>query len=93
MNKAWWLVILVTITIVLSNGVIILNQNMETSRAFKTTRKITIINTMTDKIIFELTGNFSIQHKSNGLLKIDENKLGTHYIYLNDWIVYIVEEV
>ena len=49
---------------------------------FNVTRRLEVINARTDKPVFELIGNFAISNNS-------ENEL----VYLNDWTIYVVEDV
>jgi len=64
---------------------------------FNVARKLTVINQRTDTILFQMTGNFSIQKEEDGdLAVIGENEDGTyykHFIYLSSEISYIVEDL
>lgn len=63
---------------------------------FKTPRKLTIINTRTDKVILEFTGTFSVQSSAGAidiLCAIDDNRYEKHFFTLNDWTIYVVEDV
>lgn len=64
---------------------------------FNVTRRIAVINARTDKPVFELIGNFSISNSSNNELEvICETEKGVykkHFIYLNEWTLYVVEDV
>lgn len=64
---------------------------------FNITRRISVINARTDKPIFELIGNFSLQNNSNNELEIvcevEEGKYKKHFIYLNEWTIYVVEDI
>lgn len=64
---------------------------------FNVTRRLAVINARTDKPIFELIGRFSIANNStNELVVIVEADAGTykkHFIYLNEWTLYVVEDV
>lgn len=64
---------------------------------FNVTRRIAVINARTDKPVFELIGKFSIENTStNELAVICETGEGVykkHYIYLNEWTIYVVEDV
>lgn len=64
---------------------------------FNVIRRISVINMRSDKPIFELVGQFSIGNSlSNELEVICEvapNQYKKHYIYLNDWTMYIVEDI
>ena len=65
--------------------------------AFKVCRKITVINSRTDTIIYELQGIFSINNNLNDELEIicktGENEYKKHFIYLTDTVLYIVEDL
>ena len=65
--------------------------------AFKVCRKITVINSRTDTIIYELQGIFSINNNINHELEIicktGENEYKKHFIYLTDTVLYIVEDL
>jgi hypothetical protein len=47
---------------------------------FNVARKLTVINQRTDTILFQMTGNFSIEKEADGdLAVIGENENGTYY--------------
>lgn len=66
---------------------------------FNVTRRITVFNTRTDKCLLQMTGRFSIQNESaNELAVIVEldrknNIYQKHFIYLNEWVTYTVEDL
>ena len=64
---------------------------------FNVTRRLAVINARTDKPIFELIGNFSLRNNTtNELVVICEVAPGQykkHFIYLNEWTLYVVEDV
>lgn len=64
---------------------------------FNVIRRITVINMRSDKPIFELIAAFSLQNSaSNELLLIcqtGQNEYKKHFIYLNQWTMYVVEDV
>ncbi len=64
---------------------------------FNVTRRLAVINARTDKPVFELIGNFSLQNTStNELAVIVETAPGSykkHFVYLNQWTIYVVEDV
>lgn len=63
---------------------------------FETARRLTVINTRNDKIILEFTGTFSIQSSGGDidiLCAIGDNRYEKHFFKLNDWTIYIVEDV
>ena len=65
--------------------------------AFNVTRRLAVINARTDKPIFEMVGNFSVGNiGTNELVITVETGPGQykkHYIYLNEWTLYVVEDV
>ena len=58
---------------------------------------IVVINARTDKVLFELIGNFSLQNNSNKELEIvcetEKGVYKKHFIYLNENTIYVVEDV
>ena len=60
-------------------------------------RKITVINSRTDTIIYELEGLFSLKNSVNNELEIicrtGENEYKKHFIYLTDTVLYVVEDM
>ena len=64
---------------------------------FNVTRRLAVINARTDEPIFELIGNFAISNSVHGELEIIvETAPGVykkHYVYLNEWTIYVVEDV
>ena len=64
---------------------------------FNITRRIVVYNARTDKIVFELIGNFSLQNSTNNELEIicetDNNVYKKHFVYLNEYTLYVVEDV
>jgi hypothetical protein len=72
------------------------NLSMEADN-FNVARKLTVINQRTDTILFQMTGNFSIEKEADGdLAVIGENDNGTyykHFVYLSSEISYIVEDL
>lgn len=64
---------------------------------FNVTRKITVINARTDSVLLEMTGTFSLQNGSNNELEVicevGEGKYQKHFIYLNEYTMYVVEDI
>ena len=63
---------------------------------FKTPRKLTIINTRTDKIILEFIGTFSVQSSAGAidiLCAVGNDKYEKHFFTLNEWTIYVVEDI
>ena len=64
---------------------------------FESERKITVYNARTDKVIMEAEGYMSISNNSNNELvctvKIGPDTYRKNYIYLNDYTMYVVEDI
>lgn len=65
--------------------------------SFNVCRKITVINSRTDTIIYELEGVFSLNNGVNNELEIicrtGESEYKKHFIYLTDTVLYVVEDM
>lgn len=65
--------------------------------SFGVCRKITVINSRTDTIIYELEGIFSLNNSVNNELEIicrtGESEYKKHFIYLTDTVLYVVEDM
>lgn len=64
---------------------------------FECERRITVYNARTDKIILECEGYLSISNNINNELvvtvKTGPNTYKKNYIYLNDYTMYVVEDI
>lgn len=66
---------------------------------FNVMRRITVFNTRTDKCLLQMTGRFSIQNESANELAViveldrKKNRYQKHFIYLNEWVTYTVEDL
>ena len=64
---------------------------------FESERRITVYNARTDKIIMEAEGYMSISNNMSGELictvKTGANEYKKNYIYLNDYTMYVVEDI
>lgn len=64
---------------------------------FNVTRRLAVINARTDEPIFELVGNFSLDNNAANELEIivetAEGVYKKHFVYLNEWTIYVVEDV
>lgn len=64
---------------------------------FQSERKITVYNARTDKVIMEAEGYMSISNNSSNELvctvKVGENEYKKNYIYLNEYTMYVVEDI
>ena len=76
------------------------NVNHNLSQAadnFKCLRKITVYNARTDLIVMEMEGYMSLSNTSTSELvvtcKTGENEYKKNYIYLNEYVIYVVEDI
>lgn len=65
---------------------------------FNVVRRLTVINARTDKPVFELIGAFSIETNSTEnqlevICETGKNEYKKHFISLNEWTIYVVEDV
>ena len=64
---------------------------------FNIVRRLAVINARTDKPVFELIGNFALQNTSTNewaiICQTGENEYKKHYVYLNEWTIYVVEDI
>jgi len=63
---------------------------------FNVTRRVTVYNTRTDKILLEIIGNLSVQHSSGDIdiiVEVGPGQYKKHFINLNGWTTYVVEDV
>ena len=74
------------------------NANISTQADyFESERRITVYNARTDNIIMYLEGYISISNNSSSELvvtaKVGENIYKKNYIYLNDYTLYVIEDI
>lgn len=76
------------------------NVNYNLSQAadnFECLRRITVYNARTDLIVMEMEGYMSISNNSTSELvvtcKTDVNAYKKNYIYLNEYVIYVVEDI
>lgn len=65
---------------------------------FNVVRRLTVINTRSDKVILQMVGRMSIEDQVDGiaaLVEIDRDRgiYQKHYIYMNEWTMYTVEDL
>ena len=64
---------------------------------FECERRITVYNARTDTIILEAEGYMSLSNNSSNELvatfKVGPNEYVKNYIYLNDYVLYVVEDI
>lgn len=69
----------------------------ENADSFNVTRRITVFNTRTDKVLMQMIGVMSIKTDSNtkelNILVKDGETYYKHLIYLNDDTTYVMEDV
>ncbi len=106
MKKGTILVISLIITVALLGGCqrqsdrVSYNLSLEADN-FNIVRQLTVINTRADdgnsSILFQMTGNFSIEKESDGDLAVigedDDGRYYKHFVYLSRDISYIVEDL
>ena len=76
------------------------NVNYNLSHAadnFECLRKITVYNARTDLIVMEMEGYMSLSNNSTNELvvtcKTNVNEYKKNYIYLNEYVIYVVEDI
>lgn len=64
---------------------------------FEVFRKITVYNARTDLIIMEMEGLMSLSNNATNELvvtcKVGENEYKKNYVYLNEYVIYVVEDI
>ena len=72
------------------------NMNLEADQ-FNCERRITVYNARTDMVVLELEGCMSLSNNSSSELvvtcKVGANEYKKNYIYLNDYTLYVVEDI
>lgn len=101
MKKVFLLVLAVSMLFVLTacdEQVYTVSANVsKEANNFNVLRRISVFNMRTDKPLFELVGQFSILNSSANELEIvcqtGPEEYKKHFIYLNDWTMYVVEDL
>jgi hypothetical protein len=64
---------------------------------FNVTRRLAVINARSDEPVFELIGNFALSNTNSSELaitvEVSRGVYKKHYVYLNEWTIYVVEDV
>lgn len=63
---------------------------------FGVERRLTVVNTRTDKVLWQVTGVFSTGHSTGDLdviVDLGDGRYAKHYFDLNEWTTYFVEDV
>ena len=76
----------------------VVNHNLsQAADNFEVARKITVYNARTDLIIMEMEGYMSLSNNSTKELvvtcKTGENEYKKNYVYLNEYVIYVVEDI
>lgn len=94
------IIVLCTCCISLASCTAADNVNHNLSQAadnFQVLRKITVYNARTDLIVMEMEGYMSLSNNSTNELVVTcmtgPNEYKKNYIYLNDYVIYVVEDV
>lgn len=92
------LLLLGTLTACMTREADKVNHNMNIAADnFSCERRITVYNARTDKIILYAEGYMSISNNSTSELvvtcKVGANEYKKNYIYLNDYTLYVVEDI
>lgn len=80
------------------NAATTVNHNLsEAADNFECLRKITVYNARTDLIVMEMEGFMSLSNNATNELvvtcKTGENEYKKNYIYLNEYVIYVVEDI
>lgn len=98
-------IVLILITIIIMSTLLVgcseaekVNYNIsKQAQYFECERRITVYNARTDTVIFVAEGYMDISNDSSDELvvtfKVGANEYKKNYIYLNDWTLYVVEDI
>lgn len=98
-------IVLILMTIIIMSTLLVgcseadkVNYNIsKQAQYFECERRITVYNARTDTVIFVAEGYMDISNDSSGELvvtfKVGANEYKKNYIYLNDWTLYVVEDI
>lgn len=101
MKKMWILVALILMVAVVLCGCrqadrVSYNIGVQADH-FNVTRRLAVINARSNAPIFELVGNFSLKnnstHELEVICEVSKGQYKKHFIYLNEWTIYVVEDV
>lgn len=98
--KKYLCIIIAILILTLSSCTAADNVNYNMSQAadnFQCLRKITVYNARTDLIVMEMEGYMSLSNNTSSELvvtcKTGENEYKKNYIYLNEYVIYVVEDI
>jgi hypothetical protein len=63
---------------------------------FNVERRITVFNVRTDKVLWQMTGTFSVQSSDGDLdiiVELPDHTYAKHFFDLNAWTTYIIEDL
>lgn len=65
---------------------------------FNVMRRLTVINSRTDKLQYEMIGQFSItvddaDNQLEVVVEVSEGRYKKHFFHLNEWTTYMVEDI
>lgn len=92
------IIVLMTLTGCTSEAEMVSHNVSKQADNFNVMRRLTVINTRTDKCILQMTGKISIEDVTDGiavLVEVDRKRgiYQKHYVYLNENTMYTVEDV
>lgn len=92
------MILALTILLVGCSEADIVNSNLnKQADYFECERKITVYNARTDLIILEVEGYMSVSNNADNELvitcKVGPNEYKKNYIYLNDYTMYVIEDI
>lgn len=91
-------VVAVSMTGCVDQATIVSNNVSKEADNFNVVRRLTVINTRTDKCLLQMTGRISIEDVTDGiavLVEVDRDKgiYQKHWVYLNENTMYTVEDL
>ena len=65
---------------------------------FNAVRRLTVINTLSDKVLLQMTGTFAIQtdpdmNELQIICELENGEYQKHFVYLNQFTTYTVEDI
>ncbi len=65
---------------------------------FNAVRRLTVINTLSDKVLLQMTGTFAIQtdpdtNELQVIYELENGEYQKHFVYLNQFTTYTVEDI
>ena len=63
---------------------------------FNVERRITVFNVRTDKVLWQMTGTFSVKSSDGDLdviVELPDHTYAKHFFDLNEWTTYVIEDL